>query len=85
MAMESQEWISRCSARLHAQWPRLGREVRDEVAEELMVQPRWRAMEPEAAAAGWLSQGVMLDRRGVDASVDRTAEPPGTLTEAPPY
>jgi hypothetical protein len=75
-SMEAQEWISRCSARLHAQWPRLPRELRDEVAGELMVQPRWRAMEPESAAAGWLSQGVM---------VDRTADPPGTGTEVPRY
>lgn len=78
--MESQEWISRCSARLHAQWPRLPREVRDEVAGELMVQTRWRAMEPEAAAAGWLSQGVVIEGR-----VDRAAEPPGTGTDQPSY
>lgn len=75
--MDSQEWISRCSARLHAQWPRLPRDQRDEVAVELMTQTRWRAMEPEAAAAGWLSQGVMVDRR-----VD---EPPGTGSDPVPY
>jgi len=30
--METNEWVARCSARLHAQWPRLQREQRDEVA-----------------------------------------------------
>ena len=75
--MDSNEWISRCSARLHAQWPRLPRDQRDEVAMELMTQTRWRAMEPEVAAAGWLSQGVVVGR-----SDD---QPPGTCSEPPPY
>ncbi len=61
--METQEWISRCSARLHAQWPRLPRALRDEVAGELLTQPCWRVMEPETAAAHWLSQGMMVERR----------------------
>ncbi len=60
--MDTHEWISRCSARLHAQWPRLPRELRDEVAGELIAQARWHDMEPEVAAAGWLGQGVLLVR-----------------------
>jgi hypothetical protein len=56
--MDENEWKVRCSARLHAQWPRLGREQRDEVAGDLWSDPRWRAMEPEQAAAEWLSQGI---------------------------
>ena len=56
--MDSKEWIARCSARLHAQWPTLDRETRDEVAGELWAQERWRALEPEQAAVEWLRQGI---------------------------
>ncbi len=52
--MTPTEWKLRCSARLHARWPSLTREQRDEVADELWAQPRWRALEPEAAVAEWL-------------------------------
>ena len=48
--MDPNEWRLRCSARLHAQWPSLTREQRDEVAGELWAQPRWCELEPEAAA-----------------------------------
>jgi hypothetical protein len=50
------EWVARCSARLHARWPRLTRELRDEAAHELWEQERWREKEPEQAAAEWLRQ-----------------------------
>jgi len=56
--MEASEWLARCSARLHAQWPRLRREQRDEVAAELLADRRWQPLEPEQAAAEWLSQGI---------------------------
>ena len=56
--MEVEEWIARCSARLHAQWPRLLREQRDEVAKELWASERWKPLEPENAAAQWLQQGI---------------------------
>jgi hypothetical protein len=52
------EWITRCSARLHAQWPRLRREQRDEVASELHANERWQQLEPESAAVEWLRQGI---------------------------
>jgi hypothetical protein len=56
--MDSIEWKVRCSARLHAQWPRLAREQRDEVAAELWAQPRWQALEPESAVVEWLRLGI---------------------------
>jgi len=56
--METSEWVIRCSARLHAQWPRLPRGQRDEVAADLGNNQRWRQMEPENAVAAWLSQGI---------------------------
>jgi hypothetical protein len=56
--MERDEWIARCSARLHAQWPRLSREQRDEAAAELWADERWRLLEPEQAAVEWLRQGI---------------------------
>jgi len=56
--MEANEWVARCSARLHAQWPRLRREQRDEVAAELLADPQWRPLEPEQAAVAWLRQGI---------------------------
>jgi hypothetical protein len=57
-AMDTAEWQIRCSARLHAQWPRLHREQRDEVAADLWNDPRWQGMEPELAVVAWLSQGI---------------------------
>ncbi len=68
--MNQQEWVSRFSARLHAQWPRLPREQRDEVAAELIAQAPWRerlqGMEPEAAAVVWLSHGILLGKDRVE-------------------
>jgi hypothetical protein len=56
--MDTIKWKVRCSARLHAQWPRLAHEQRDEVAAELWAQPRWQEMEPESAVAEWLRLGI---------------------------
>lgn len=53
-----QEWVIRCSARLHARWPRIGREQRDETAEELWRAGTWRELEPEQAAAAWIDLGA---------------------------
>jgi len=60
--MDANEWVVRCSARLHAQWPRIDREQRDEVAAELWNDPRWQSMEPERATAEWLRQGIPAER-----------------------
>lgn len=57
-AMETSEWIARCSARLHAQWPRLHRDQRDEVARDLWHDQRWQQSEPEVAVVEWLRQGI---------------------------
>lgn len=35
METDKCEWVTRCSARMHAQWPRIGREQRDDLATEL--------------------------------------------------
>lgn len=56
--METNEWVARCSARLHAQWPRLHREQRDEVARDLWNDEKWQQSEPEVAVVEWLSQGL---------------------------
>lgn len=58
MDTDEREWVTRCSARLHAQWPRIGREQRDEMATELWADVRWRSIEPERAAVEWLRQGM---------------------------
>jgi hypothetical protein len=62
--METNEWVARCSARLHARWPSLAREQRDEVAGELCRQDQWRRLEPENAAIEWLRQGLPDADRG---------------------
>ena len=56
--MDTNEWIARCSARLHAQWPRLHKAMRDEVATDLWSDDRWKTMEPETAVVEWLRQGI---------------------------
>lgn len=56
--MVPKEWVARCSARLHAQWPRVPREQRDEMAAQLWTTPHWQAMDPETAAVEWLRQGI---------------------------
>lgn len=58
MDTDEREWVTRCSARLHAQWPRIDREQRDEAARDLWRAAHWRAMEPERAALEWLRQGM---------------------------
>ncbi len=62
--MDHIEWIARCSARLHAQWPRLAREQRDEVAHDLWSDRRWQQSEPEVAVVEWLRQGIPASAEG---------------------
>jgi len=56
--MDEYEWVVRCSARLHAQWPRLCRDERDDTARQLWRDERWRNQDPEQAAVEWLRQGI---------------------------
>ena len=58
METDERDWVMRGSARLHAQWPRICREQRDEVAVELWHDPQWRQSEPEHAVAEWRKQGL---------------------------
>ena len=58
METSEREWVTRFSARLHAQWPRIGREQRDELATELWAVAHLRNMEPEKEAVEWLRQGM---------------------------
>ena len=69
--MEANEWVARCSARLHAQWPRVLQEQRDEVAAEIQRDSRWQAFEPERAAVEWLRQGMPVDDRSEAGSASR--------------
>jgi hypothetical protein len=59
--MDANEWMVRFSARLHAQWPRLPREQRDELAAEVHHERRWQQLDPENAAVEWLGQGIPLE------------------------
>ena len=61
--LEEKEWVIRCSARLHARWPRIGREQRDETAEELWRAGTWHELEPEQAAAAWIDLGAPAGER----------------------
>ena len=58
MKADEREWVTRCAARLLAQWPRNGREQRDELATELWADARRRSIEPEQTAGDWLRQGM---------------------------
>lgn len=53
-----QEWIVRCSARLHQRWPRLTEDELREVAAEIQREVQRQVDEPELAAAVWLRQGM---------------------------
>ena len=46
---------------MHAQWPRVLQEQRDEVAAEIRRDSRWQAFEPERAAVEWLRQGMLVE------------------------
>ena len=56
--MDTQEWITRCSARLHAQWPTVPQEQLAEVALEIQRRVQAQLEEPERAACEWLRQGI---------------------------
>jgi len=56
--MDKQEWIARCSARLHAQWPTVPQEQLVEVAAEIQSEVQRQLEAPELAAIQWLRQGI---------------------------
>jgi len=56
--MTSQEWVTRCAARLHERWPRLPEDQLREVAAEIQREAWRQIAEPEHAAAKWLHQGL---------------------------
>lgn len=56
--MDRQEWIERCSARLHARWPRVPTEQLQEVASEIQQAVHQQLDDPERAAVEWLRQGM---------------------------
>jgi len=63
LTLEMPKWIQVNGSQgalpsLHAQWPRLQREQRDEVAKDLWNDPRWQQSEPEVAVVEWLRQGI---------------------------
>lgn len=61
--MDTQQWVQRCAARLHEQWPRLPDEQLCEVAEELRREVERQADNPEHAAIEWLRRGIPTDAR----------------------
>ena len=56
--MDRQEWIARCSARLHAQWPTVPAEQLTEVAAEIQLRVQRQLEDPQCAAVDWLRQGM---------------------------
>ena len=56
--MDRQEWIDRCTAKLHAQWPTVPTEQLAEVASEIEQSVHQQLAEPERAAVEWLRQGI---------------------------
>ncbi len=56
--MNENQWAQQCAARLHEQWPRVDREDLEHLAEALLMEDRWRVMEPAEAAIQWLRQGL---------------------------
>jgi hypothetical protein len=56
--MDSTEWVSRCAARLHEQWPRLPEDQLREVAADIQREAQRALDEPEHAAVEWLRHGM---------------------------
>lgn len=56
--MDSKDWLARCAARLHQQWPHVPDDQLREVAADLQREAWRRIAEPEHAAAEWLRQGL---------------------------
>jgi hypothetical protein len=61
--VNEQEWVARCSARLHEKWPRVPEEQLREVALEIKQEVERQLSEPERAAAEWLRLLLIPDAR----------------------
>ena len=57
-AVNAHEWTWKCAETLHQQWPRVDRVDLEHLAEALLTEDRWKAMEPNEAAQAWLAQGL---------------------------
>lgn len=53
--MDAMEWIDRCAVKLAELWPSAMGSTVNDVTLELWRERRWRLMEPEAAAALWVT------------------------------
>lgn len=53
--MDATEWIDRCAAKLSELWPGSTDRAVNDMTLELWREQRWRLMEPEAAAALWVT------------------------------
>lgn len=56
--MNAEQWALRCAQQLHQQWPRVGQNDLEHLADALWRDPRWQGMEPTQAAIEWLRQGI---------------------------
>jgi hypothetical protein len=56
--MNSEEWVARCAARLHEQWPRVPLDQLAEVASEIQRNAQRQVEEPEHAAVEWLGHAM---------------------------
>lgn len=72
--MERQEWVARCSARLHERWPRVPDAELRELAEELHGRAQRQLEEPELAAVDWLRRGLPDVSASVASQHQRNAE-----------
>lgn len=51
-------WAMECAERLQEQWPRVGMDDLENLAEALAREPRWAKLAPREAAIEWLAQGI---------------------------
>lgn len=58
--MNAADWTFRFASQLHQQWPRVDRCDLENLAEALLREERWRAMEPSEAAVRWLQQAFRV-------------------------
>jgi hypothetical protein len=63
MVMKVKEWAQQCAERLHEQWPTVGMDDLENLAEALQREDRWRDLPPREAALEWLVQGIPVVRR----------------------